>query len=137
MPNLGKPASLKLITGSRRRDKATATVALPTIDYVPKAPDWLPGAQAVQEWDRLAPILVSNKLLTEASLSVLAHACSLHGVIVRAMASGNPIKAATLAIYRQMLNDFGLTPSSSAKVAQAGQNVAPPDNVFARRGKRP
>ncbi|HUG26218.1 hypothetical protein [Piscinibacter sp.] len=135
MPNPGKPQSIKVITGSRRlRDKAMPAV-LPTIEAVPAAPDWLPNAQALAEWQRLAPILVANRLLSEATLSVLGHACALHGRIVQAMAAGQQPKAAVIGAYRALLNDFGLTPAFAAKVSRGHEGKGA--NRFAGNGTKP
>jgi len=89
---------------------------------------------ALEEWNRLAPLLVANGLLTEGSLSVLVHACNMHGVITRAFSAGEHLKSATLAIYRLLVNDFGLTPATRDKaVAPLSPNVA---NRFADRRVR-
>lgn len=140
MPNPGKPTSLKLISGSRRVCKsgvsrlADDTHVMPSLATVPQAPPWLPNAHARCEWDRLTPLLVANRLLTEAGLTVLAHACALHGSIVQAMAAGQQPKAATVSVYRQLINDFGLTPAAQTKVpARAGGAGA---NPFSRHGCR-
>ena len=50
-----------------------------TLAELPPAPDWLPNAHAVQEWDRLARILAANKLLTEGGVSALTTLCAIHG----------------------------------------------------------
>lgn len=67
MSNPRKPPQLKAVSGTARKDRDIgAAVDLPLVSSVPEAPDWLPNAHAVKEWDRLAPILTANKLLTEA-----------------------------------------------------------------------
>ena len=78
-----KRSSLKVISGTERKDRADPPgVDLPTISSVPDAPDWLPNPHAIKEWERLAPILVANKLLTEGGISALGVLCSLHGELV-------------------------------------------------------
>ncbi|ABE42916.1 hypothetical protein [Polaromonas sp. JS666] len=134
MPNPGKPDSLKLITGSRRLSKAAPVATLPPVATVPAAPDWLVNAHAVKEWNRLALILVANKLLTEASLSPLAHACCLFGRLAQSWASGIPPTAALQAQYRNLINDFGLTPVSQGKVPPSGPDT-PGGNRFSRHGR--
>lgn len=54
-------------------------VPVDTLAELPPAPDWLPNAHAVQEWDRLARILAANKLLTEGGVSALTTLCAIHG----------------------------------------------------------
>lgn len=136
MPNPGKPIALKLMTGSRRVPSAAGTVVLPALERVPSAPDWLPNSYARAEWKRLATLLVANRLLTEGSLSVLGHACALYGAITRSWSAGHEPRAATLGIYRQIVNDFGLTPASAAR-AGAARGDASSANRFLRHGRRP
>ncbi len=124
-----------MITGSKRLSKAAPVVTLPPVSTVPAAPDWLANAHAIKEWSRLAPILVANKLLTEANLSPLAHACCLFGRLAQSWASGIPPTAALQAQYRNLINDFGMTPVSQGKVP-AGGSGAPGGNRFSRNGLR-
>lgn len=135
MPGPGKkPAGLKVVSGTERKDRQQATVDLPTVSLVPSAPDWLPNAHAVKEWERLAPILVANKLLTEAGTSALGMLCALHGKLVQLWAAGEAPVASMVAQYRNLINDFGLTPVAQGKVKPVGEE--PAGNKFANRGKR-
>ncbi len=130
-----KPTRLKVISGTTQPCRAiAATVALPAVDAVPDAPDWLPNAHAIKEWKRLAPILVANKLLTEAGTMALAHLCALHGKIVQLYAAGEAPAAALVSQYRNLLNDFGIPPAAQGKVKAAAAERA--GNAFARNGKR-
>jgi len=115
-----KPASLKAIAGTNRKDREVIdAVELPLIDKVPCAPDWLPNAHAVKEWDRLAPILHANNLLTQAGVSALGALCSLHGKIVQLFAAGECPTANMLGQYRALINDFGLTPVAQGRIKQS------------------
>jgi phage terminase small subunit len=136
MPGPGKkPAGLKMISGTKRADRPQQPlVELPTISEVPPAPDWLPNAHATKEWDRLAPILVANKLLTEAGLSPFGMLCSLHGKLVQLWAAGECPVASMVSQYRNLINDFGLTPVAQGKVRQVAHDA--PENRFASRGKQ-
>lgn len=138
MPGPGKKtAGLKVIAGTERKDRADAvpSVELPTIDAVPEPPDWLPNAHATKEWNRLAPILVANKLLTEAGLSAFGMLCSLHGKLVQLFAAGEAPNASMVASYRNLVNDFGLTPVAQGKVKVAPVD-GPTGNKFANNGRR-
>lgn len=131
-----KPTRLKVISGTTQPCRAiAATVALPAVDAVPDAPDWLPNAHAIKEWRRLAPILVANKLLTEAGLAALAHLCALHGKIVQLYTAGEAPAASLVSQYRNLINDFGLTPVAQGRVKAAAPE--PEGNAFTRNGKRP
>ncbi len=131
-----KPTVLKIISGTDRHDRTDAepAVQLPLVDGVPPAPDWLPNAHAVKEWDRLAPILVANKLLSMAGLSALGVLCALHGKIVQLYAAGEAPTGHLVAQYRALINDFGLTPVAQGKVKPLGEKTAA--NRFGNNGKR-
>lgn len=130
-----KPTTLKVVAGTDRPDRAPAEVAeLPLVSDVPTAPDWLPNAHAIKEWDRLAPILHANKLLTEAGLSALGQLCALHGKTVQLYAAGEAPVASMVAQLRGLMNDFGLTPAAQGKVRPNG-DTEKPGNAFAALGK--
>jgi phage terminase small subunit len=141
MPNPRKPSALKVIAGTDRKDRDPAasvpTVDLPLVGDVPTAPDWMPNAHAIKEWNRLAPILHANKLLTEASLSTLGMLCALHGNICQLHAAGLPPTGHMMAQYRNLANDFGLTPVAQGKVRPNGGKEENTGNKFARNGRRP
>ena len=136
MPGPGKkPASLKVVAGTTRKDREQEpSVELPPVSEVPAPPDWLPNAHAVKEWERLAPILVANKLLTEAGTSALGVLCALHGKIVQLYIAGEAPVASMVSQYRNLINDFGLTPVAQGKVKPIGETEK--GNKFASNGKR-
>lgn len=114
-----KPPALKAVAGTTRKDREPAhpPVDLPILSTVPAAPDWLPNAHAIKEWDRLAAILTANQLLTEGGLSALGMMCALHGKIVQLYAAGEAPTASMAGTLRNMINDFGLTPVAQGKVS--------------------
>ena len=137
MPGPGrKPASLKVVAGTTRKDRAPVAPAadLPVLSKVPPAPDWLPNAHAIKEWNRLAAILTANKLLTEGGLSALGMLCALHGKCVQLYAAGEAPTASMAGQLRNMVNDFGLTPVAQGKVKPVGNEEK--GNKFAANGKR-
>ena len=136
MANPRKPTSLKVVAGTDQpcRRPESAPVDLPLVDRVPDAPDWLPNAHAVKEWQRLAPILTANKLLTEAGLSALGQLCALHGKVVQLYAAGEAPVASMVAQMRGLMNDFGLTPVAQGKV-KAGGDETKAGNKFAGLAK--
>lgn len=134
MPGPGKkPHNLKVVAGTDRKDRAPlAHVELPLAAEVPEAPDWLPNAHAIKEWNRLAPILHAVGLLTDAGLSALGMLCALHGKLVQLWAAGESPTGHMLAQYRALVNDFGLTPVAQGKVRGNGE-ATKPGNRFAGR----
>jgi phage terminase small subunit len=135
MANPKKPRALKVVAGTVQpcRDKKP-DVEMPPVQSVPAAPDWLPNAHAVKEWNRLAPILVANKLLTEGGISPLGNLCALHGKLVQLWSAGECPVASMVAQYRNLINDFGLTPVSQGKVKPVTDG--PAENKFSRNGRR-
>ena len=136
MANPRKPTSLKVVAGTDRpcRRPESAPVEIPALDHIPDPPDWLPNAHAVKEWQRLAPILTANKLLTEAGLSALGQLCALHGKVVQLYAAGEAPVASMVAQLRGLMNDFGLTPVAQGKV-KAGGYETKAGNKFAGLAK--
>lgn len=136
MANPRKPTSLKVVAGTDQpcRRPESAPVEMPALDHIPDPPDWLPNAHAVKEWQRLAPILTANKLLTEAGLSALGQLCALHGKVVQLYAAGEAPVASMVAQLRGLMNDFGLTPVAQGKV-KAGGDETKAGNKFAGLAK--
>lgn len=136
MANPRKPTSLKVVAGTDRpcRRPESAPVEMPALDHIPDPPDWLPNAHAVKEWQRLAPILTANKLLTEAGLSALGQLCALHGKVVQLYSAGEAPVASMVAQLRGLMNDFGLTPVAQGKV-KAGGDETKAGNKFAGLAK--
>lgn len=139
MANPRKPSHLKAIAGTDQpcRREPSPAVEMPLLDAVPPAPDWMPNAHAIKEWDRIVPILIANKLLTDAALSTLAQMCALHGKIVQLYAAGESPNASMVAQYRGLANDFGLTPVAQGKVRPSGPPEEAPGNRFQKNGRRP
>lgn len=90
------------------------------MDAAPDPVDWLPNAHAVNEWRRLAPILVANKLLTAADLSAFGHLCALHGKMVQLWAAGESPTGHMVAQYNALASAFGLSPAWRGKVKPVG-----------------
>ena len=117
MPNPRKPDNVKILHGTFRKSRAApAHVEMTSLTEPPAAPDWLPNSHAVKEWNRIAPILVSYKLLPEASISPLGHYCALHGRLVQLWTAGEVPQASMLAQHRAMAGDLALTAVSQQKI---------------------
>ncbi len=129
-----KPETLKLISGTTKPCRARESIDIPVISDVPEPPYWLINEHAVTEWRKLATILTNNGLLTEAGLAPLAMLCALHGTLVDVWSKGYLPNGHTLAQYRNLINDFGLTPMSQSKVKTPSEK--PKANAFARNGQK-
>lgn len=115
-----RPTVLKLLSGTARRDREpVVAVELPPVTAIPEPPDWLPNAHAVKEWHRLAPIMVVNRLVTEADLSSLGHLCAVHGKLVQLWSAGEAPSGHLVAQYRGLAGAFGLSPAWRSRVTPA------------------
>lgn len=133
MARARKPNNVKSINGTDQPCRLNETVEFDLVGEVPTAPDWLPNAHAIKEWNRLGPILHAAGLLTNAGLSAFGHLCALHGKIVQLYAAGESPNSALVNQYRGLINDFGLTPVAQTKVKGGGNSQ--PKNKFAGHGK--
>lgn len=136
MPNPKKPPQLKILQGTKRpcRD-TTPTADIELVSDIPQAPDWLPNPDAVTEFNRLASILHANRLLTPGGVGALAHMCALYGKLVQLWRAGETPSGHLMAQYRNLSNDFGLTPVAQGKVAASG-GKKPAGNKFSSNGKK-
>jgi len=138
MPGPGKkPEAIKAISGTCRNGRVVVDgTKFQSVEYVPEPPDWLPNSHAVKEWNRLAPLLVANKLLTEAGVSALGMLCALHGKCVQLFAAGESPTGHMMSQLRGLVNDFGLTPVAQGKIKpiSGGDDN---DNPFTKHKKPP
>lgn len=107
------PHHLKLIRGTALSPKTGAsasatTPALPAVNVVPNPPRWMKNPDAVAEWNRLAPLLVSTRLLTAGNLGLLEQLCATRGYLVRIWREDLRANAALIASYRMLHNSLGL-----------------------------
>lgn len=141
------PTALRLLRGNPRKRPVNAREPAPARvpdDIAP--PDWLdPSAQV--EWRRLAPLLARLGVLTETDSDALAAYCESwttwkqatqkirqFGMVVKANKAGvelpviSPyvkIAERSLAAMRGFLVEFGMTPSSRARIHTAAPPEAP------------
>lgn len=114
MPYPRKPNNLKILSGSNLplRDN----VEFLEVPKIPDPPDWLMDADAIIEYHRLAPILFGVGILNEANTVVLCHLCAIHGKLLGIWREGGIPTGHLIAQYRNLVNDFGMTPSSQTKI---------------------
>ena len=138
MPRPKKPHAFKLISGSRRVERGTPSgVQLPPLEVAPPPPEWLLDDAAVEEWNRLASLLVANRMVSDMDLGTLAHLCAVHGQIVACYLAGITPKGSLVGVYASMSAAFGLTPATRSKAisTQTG-TTANPFRAFVAATKR-
>lgn len=126
------PRRLKLLRGTLAQPECdvTETAALPVFHGVPMPPRWLKDAEAVREWNRLAPMLVATRLLNEGNIGLLGQLCATHGYLIRLWSSGEKANAALIATYRTLSNSLGLLGWDIPSRSKA-------ENRFARHARLP
>jgi len=134
-----RPTNIKALSGTLRPDrdaaKAEALENIPILDTLPPAPDWLPNAHALKEWDSIGRTLLNFKLLTVADLPALGQMCALHGKIVQLYAAGESPNASMISSLMAFYVGFGMTPMSRSKIKVAALEK-PSGNKFAKNGTR-
>jgi P27 family predicted phage terminase small subunit len=150
---LPKPSHLKLLQGKPGHRPLNENEPQPEVlDETPAPPEHL-SVLARAEWERVYPMLVRNRLVTEADLSALSAYCQAYGrwqeaeseiakqgLVFIVPGSGYPIQNPYLAIankaleqMRQFLTEFGMTPSSRSRVSKSGTGTgATKKNKFAQ-----
>jgi len=131
-----KPSNLKAIAGTVQPCRSVPEdVQYETINELPPAPDWLPNAHAVKEWDKLVRILHASNVLTEACLSPLEMMCALRGKIVQLYHAGETPSASLINALNAMQAGFGLPPSAYGKIKPSSDGKEK-TNKFANNIKR-
>lgn len=134
-----KPPHLKAISGTTRKDRAARQRAIepppdvPPAIEIPPPPDWLGSAHAVNEWNRVVPILTEAGMLNGLMLTPLAHYCALHGRIVTLTAAGAHVQTSATATLAKMASDLGLTYAAQSRGRSPD---GPKPNKFSNNGRR-
>lgn len=148
-----KPTALRLIQGnpSGRPINLAEPVAPPEI---PDPPSYL-SARALEEWNRSAPLLKDAGLLSLLDRQAFGMMCQLvarladaeeglatHGMLVRSP-NGYPMPSPYLGICNTtskkliaLATEFGLTPSSRARVRVDQQPIRDEFEAYMNRGPR-
>ncbi|MFZ5762849.1 MAG: phage terminase small subunit P27 family [Thermodesulfobacteriota bacterium] len=130
-----KPTAAKKLAGNPgKRALNRAEPRMPELKRTPAPPSFL-GKPAKKEWKRVAPLLMTARVLTSGDLAALEAYCVQYGVMVEAqeqikkdgmmvpdakgILSIHPMFAAqqqALSQMRQFMVEFGLTPSSRSRI---------------------
>lgn len=142
MPRKPVPTQMKILTGNpgQRPLPGPGEEAEPEeIVELPDPPDWL-GEYGQKEWWRVGPHLIDNKLLTEADLLTFTAYCANVDMLVEAtleisqrgmtiMGARGPVRNPALATFaaattslRSLAAEFGMTPSSRARIRLPGDD---------------
>ena len=119
MSNPRKPTALRLLSDNAgKRPLPPSEPTFPPSTLAP--PDWLTG-EAVALWEKLAPAMDLNGLLTTASRDTLAVYCDTMGGYVDGRRAGKEPDLKVLQALRLLAREFGFTPSSQAGVSAPGK----------------
>ena len=84
------------------------------LETLPNPPDWLQN-EALEEWYRIGPDLISRRVLTSESVTLFAHYCAINEQMIIALLAGKP-NAALMSLFRLICGDLLITPMSQAKL---------------------
>lgn len=136
MPQQPLPTKIKVLRGNPGKKRLPKPGEEPEPELfveVPDPPDWL-GEYGVKEWYRVAPHLVDLGLLTEADYMAFATYCqNVHMLVESSLdiekngttirGSRGDVRNPALATFtactgalRSMAGEFGMTPSSRARI---------------------
>lgn len=122
------------------------------VEALPPPPDWL-GEYGAKEWDRVGPILVQLRLLTDSDLLTFAAYCANVQLMIESMidiekngttilgARGevrNPALASfaqAVTALRALACEFGMTPSSRARMRLPGDEGEDLSDLMGDDGK--
>ena len=121
---LPQSAELKSIIGSEKRKPKENPVGMPIsqlksvkpLGALTPIPHWLArNARAKEEYLEVGPLLVEAGLLTRANLNLFVAGCQAIGRVIEEMEKGGAINQSLMGQYKQMLTEFGLTPTSQIR----------------------
>lgn len=141
------PTRMRILRGNPGRRPLNAREPSPVV-VVPEPPTHL-AAEALEEWQRIAPLLVEEGLLTNLDRAGLAAYCVAYGRWVEAeehvrklgvlvkSPGGFPIHSPYLSIanrameqMHRLLAEFGMSPSSRSRVTGKRQEEKDPFEDF-------
>jgi P27 family predicted phage terminase small subunit len=138
--------------GKRALPKESEEVAPEIVNELPPPPDWM-GDYGVKEWERVGPVLVELRLLSAADLLAFAAYCANVDLMIESMIdiqkNGTTIMGArgevrnpALASFAQAVTalralacEFGMTPSSRARMRLPGDDGESLADLMADDGK--
>ena len=104
-----------------QRDEPAASPSLPLLDNVPAAPSWLINPAARATWNEVAPILLSNRMLTIGRTRAFADWCVFGAKISDAYLTNSAPSAALLTVHRRLANDLNLNALNVTVTAKANR----------------
>jgi P27 family predicted phage terminase small subunit len=147
------PTALKALLGFPGKRKKNDEEPTPAVTPSPRAPSWM-AKEAKKEWRRLAPVLGALGVLTETDADALAAYCEAwatwkdatqkireFGLVIKHPTAGKlPVVSPYVKIahnamtqMRALLVEFGMTPSSRARIHVAKPAQANPLDRFLTR----
>lgn len=143
MPNPRKPPTLVAISGTAQKARQEAYAAdgdpaeFEALETVPEPPGWLKSnPYALEEYQKIGPALLANKLLTVGSISMLCQYCATYGQIAQMFAAGMLPQASLLAQNLAQSSSLGLTPMAASRMRLPAKSAEKKPNAFANNGQR-
>lgn len=121
----------------QRGIKPTLKADAEALTKAPPAPSWLsPHAKA--EWKRVMPQLIARRIITKGDLAGIENYCTAAGAVrqIAEILAQNPVPDLRLGglqiryaqTARQLASEYGLTPTSRARIGSAAPDDADEDD---------
>ena len=114
------PTAMKLLAGNPGKRPLNRREPKPTLG-VPPCPKWL-SLEARKEWRWVVKELAQAGVLARIDRTMLAVYCHLVAEFVQAAAKGESVIPSKVAQIRALASEFGLTPSSRARLSTLPQD---------------
>lgn len=108
-----KPTALRVLAGNPGKRPLNDREPTPgALDLTPPAEL---SAEAVPQWNRIAPMLAKCGVLRQTDRDILTHYCEAYVVHYANIRAGK-INVGLLGQMRQMLGELGMTPSARSRI---------------------
>jgi phage terminase small subunit len=132
------PTALKVLTGTAAHNPQRVNRDEPKPALGATPPPWLPRrGPARAAWDRLSPILLRMRVLTEADAEALGLGCLALAEYLQNRRDPTAWRKGDAAWkrYWAVLAGFGMNPSARAKVSTAAPEAADPFTTWAEAAR--
>lgn len=115
--------------GTRSRDEIETDEVVSV-----EPPDWLIGPEAVKEWERVLPLLMKARIMTEPDIAAFGTVCNLHADRIQTYRAGSKPKASETHEMRLLWSDLGMTPAGRLRMSPKKAEGDEPDESVGESG---
>lgn len=105
----------------------------PVVESTPAAPEWVID-EGLTLWNEMVPLMMTQRVLTNADLHAMAHMCKLHAELIDGYSRKIRATASDLSQLRMYFSEFGMTPASRTRIGKTSETEE--KNKFKRNGNK-